>query len=119
MHIKALLPIAGVVGGIYSAGFLFGYNYHKQYAEEEVKRVARESRESPSATAQPPSEPQKSEVETFSTNPLINKFGLPVAGPTLHYANHVLLYDQVRRIPRWVAETLTEVCILLLLGKWS
>jgi len=108
MHIKALLPIAGVVGGIYSAGFLFGYNYHKQYAEEEVKRVARESPSSPSATAQPPSEPQKSEVETFSTNPLINKFGLPVAGPTLHYVNHVLLYDQVRRIPRWVAETLTE-----------
>ena len=108
MRINALLPIAGVVGGIYSAGFLFGYNYHKSYTEEE-SRAARESspRSAPSDLT-PQTEPEKPH-ETLGTNPLIYKFGLPVAGPTLHYSNHVLLYDQVRKIPRWVAETLTEV----------
>jgi len=107
MRINALLPIAGVVGGIYSAGFLFGYNYHKSYTEEE-SRAARESspRSAPSDLT-PQTEPEKPH-ETLGTNPLIYKFGLPVAGPTLHYSNHVLLYDQVRKIPRWVAETLTE-----------
>jgi len=101
MRITALLPVAGVVGGIYSAGFLFGYNYHKKFSEEEESRTL-----APSPTVQSPTPPD--DTQTFSTNKLIYEFGLPKAGPTLHYANHVVLYDQVHRIPRWVAETLTE-----------
>ena len=106
MRINALLPIAGVVGGIYSAGFLFGYNYHKRYTEEEESRLARDSIPLPAPDLKPEAEKPS---QTFATNPLIYKFGLPVAGPTLHYANHVLQYDQIKKIPRWVAETLTEV----------
>merc|ERR1711970_561964 len=101
MRITALLPVAGVVGGIYSAGFLFGYNYHKKFSEEEESRTL-----APSPKVQSPTPPD--DTQRFSTNKLIYEFGLPKAGPTLHYANHVVLYDQVHRIPRWVAETLTE-----------
>ena len=112
MKFNVILPLAGVMGGVYSAGFLFGYNYHRRFSEEDE-----ESRTNPSPPTNdiPPPAPDKP-VETFSTNTLIYKYGLPVAGPTLHYANHVLLYDQVRRIPRWVAETLTEVRVWISRG---
>jgi len=99
MNVRAILPIAGVVGGIYSAGFLFGYNYHSKFAEI--------SNQNPEPVPAQPGQPPKPS-DSFATNPLIYKYGLPVAGPTLHYTNHILLYDQARKIPRWVAETLTE-----------
>ena len=107
MRVTALLPVAGVVGGIYSAGFLFGYNYHKKFSEEE--EAGRTNGSPASIMVEPPAPPAPADAEAFSTNKLIYKFGLPLAGPTLHYANHVVLYDQLRRTPRWVAETLTEV----------
>ena len=122
MRITAILPVAGVVGGIYSAGFLFGYNYHKRFSDEEAAS-SQQSASAPTSTqastppftppstpsVSPPPSPATAEADSFATNKLIYKFGLPVADPTLHYASHVVLYDQRRRIPRWVAETLTEV----------
>ena len=114
MNFNVLLPLAGVMGGVYSAGFLFGYNYHRRFSEEDEEN--RTAYPPPPTNDVAPPAPDKP-AETFSTNTLIYKYGLPVAGPTLHYANHVLLYDQVRRIPRWVAETLTEVRVRISLDS--
>ncbi|XP_072534986.1 nuclease EXOG, mitochondrial-like [Salminus brasiliensis] len=40
---------------------------------------------------------------------LIKRYGLPLTGAeTRSYTNHILSYDQSRRIPRWVAEHLSN-----------
>lgn len=39
----------------------------------------------------------------------IIKYGIPDRGPEFHqYENHILAYDQAKKIPVWVAEYITK-----------
>ncbi|XP_007233943.3 nuclease EXOG, mitochondrial [Astyanax mexicanus] len=53
---------------------------------------------------------QHEETQTESAvQSLIKLYGLPLTGAeTRSYSNHILSYDQSRRIPRWVAEHLSN-----------
>lgn len=57
---------------------------------------------------------EQEETESVnSTHEIIQRFGLPQTGAEIrYYINHILSYDQTRRIPRWVAEHLSDQRLL-------
>ncbi|XP_036445477.1 nuclease EXOG, mitochondrial-like [Colossoma macropomum] len=57
---------------------------------------------------------EDSEAETESSvQSLIKRYGIPLTGAeTRSYTNHILSYDQGRRIPKWVAEHLSTEKLL-------
>ncbi|XP_048366234.1 nuclease EXOG, mitochondrial [Sphaerodactylus townsendi] len=58
----------------------------------------------------PPGSPSEPRGEEPATESVLGKYGFPVDGTqNRYYTNHVLSYDQAKRVPRWVIEHISKL----------
>ncbi|XP_042566225.1 nuclease EXOG, mitochondrial [Clupea harengus] len=96
--LKSLTFLSGFVCGaaVSTGSCVAGIQLYLQRSEEHNDRLSEPNDR--------PADPTESQAQQD-----IGRYGLPLTGAeTRYYANHTLSYDQVRRIPRWVAEHLSN-----------